>query len=224
MLTVAHDWYVVVGACAVGVALVLARVPALTVDGTRVSLGSRMGPGSWSFSDSWASNLTTVGAFLTTILTASIFNSPSAPVKPLIDDYVSLSLFFALLTIVAALVYSASSSDIDVLVNGERVTQRQGWVWSFLVAGALTLWSTLGQLATVALVFKVIADQQYLSAVAMDIFWAVLAAAILGALVYGWRSIPCTVAEQVKVHAQRTKAFADSAVAGTPPLPTWSLL
>jgi hypothetical protein len=241
VLGVAHDWYVVIGALIAAAILVALRLPAIPVP-----LGTRMGQSSWDFTKSWASNLTTAGAFLTTILGAGITpkSSPPStdPTKPLsqtthlMNDYVAMSLFFVLLAIVAAVAYGATASPVEVDTPNGKATQRQGRVASFLVASGLTLWSVFGQIITVLLVFRVIQGQEDLSTISTGVFWVILIAALGCIAVYAWRTIPWTVEEQASAKARerhQTRVATEMREKGMepppvedlePPLPSWSLL
>ncbi len=106
--------------------------------------GSMKGPAKWDPKDSWASNLTAVGAILATVISAKsiqdkITGNPSA-----IEIFV-LSVFFAALSITAPFFFNATRPAARNALQGkppvtQPINQIQGSVLSFLVVSALTLW------------------------------------------------------------------------------------
>ena len=140
-----------------------------------IALSTRMGTAKWDFSSSWASNLTVVGALLTT--TAAISALPDQTELLSKSGYAVLGLMFALLTGLAPLTYNVTRSrsaglarspgaTVDVPAPAKTTTDAdrrenppadneqppppqdllQGTVGSFLVASLLTLTATVGQL------------------------------------------------------------------------------
>jgi hypothetical protein len=143
-----------------GVAVVLVAVRAVMLFQDRelkLKPSERLGDATWSFSDSWASNLTAVGAILTAVLaeTETLFSSDGTTThlaSP--GQYVALSLVFGLLLLVAPFAYNATKVERKV---GQNEVQAQGLVVAFLLASAITLWAVLGQLW---LVFFLIGEAQ----------------------------------------------------------------
>lgn len=138
--------WVIYGSLLVAVILMVYR--AVTV-GKR--LGYRMGPVNWDFSVSWASTFTVVGAFLGTVLGESgvvpetTYYLPNAA-------YGGLNLMFGLIALLAPLVYAAMRSvDPPEPVADVKEPKYHGFVWTFLLSSALTLWAVLGELVTVGL-------------------------------------------------------------------------
>jgi hypothetical protein len=90
----------------VAIAFVVIRWWTLKVENKRVGLKRHMGPVGWKFSDSWASNLTAVGAILGTIAGTSLLPDRRTYVSK--DWLTTLNIFFGALTVVAPFVFAAT--------------------------------------------------------------------------------------------------------------------
>ena len=132
------------------VALVLAMKP-------NFSLLHRMGSSTWSFQQSWGSNVTIGAGLLAGCLTLFAF-----PIRPRLMDqssYSALQALFAVIVTLAPLVYGLIRRDVQANVNNLAIVDSQGYVVMFLLAGGLVLWGALGQLATVGiLVWEFVLD------------------------------------------------------------------
>lgn len=105
------------------------------------------GPG-WSFSDSWLTNVSAVGAILTTVLAATGFLATILPGTPT-GRFVGLSLLFGGCIVMAPVIYSAAGKwewshhdgSPDTLVSVGRV-------WGVILAAGATVAGVFGELGT----------------------------------------------------------------------------
>jgi hypothetical protein len=104
---------------------------------------------SWSFSDSWLTNISAVGAILSTVLAATGFLSTVLPGTST-DRFVGLSLLFGGFIVMAPVIYSAASKwewtttqdgSPDTLVSAGRV-------WGVILAAGATVAGVFGELGT----------------------------------------------------------------------------
>jgi hypothetical protein len=115
-------------------------------------LKGRIGPANWDFTKSWGSNLTALGALLGTIIAAGVLPDQTAVPK---TTYAGLNLFFGALILIGPLVYTATQTSAAAdPAKSPQEPQLQGYVWSFLLASAITLWAMLGELGTILAVFN----------------------------------------------------------------------
>src|SRR5262245_35838666 len=137
------------GGLLVGASLVASATLLLLTYGplwTKHPPGHLLGPVSWSFTDSWATTLTTVGAVLGTIL-ASSRALPETTTLLTRAGFAGLSLFFGFLVLLSPLLYRA-------FAHFTNAPQYQGFVGVFVVACATTAWGVMGQLATALLLVQ----------------------------------------------------------------------
>jgi hypothetical protein len=116
----------------------------ITLSGVAAWTG--VGPAGWDFSQSWATNITILGAIFTAFLGSNIVANPK-----FVPDtgYALLSILFAALVAIAPLAFRALSTEQTVLTPvGTNDIQFQGNAGGFLLAVLLTLWGSIGQLAT----------------------------------------------------------------------------
>src|SRR5207245_131908 len=123
-------------------ALSLVGIRTLTVlKRNRFDLRRRMGPANWNYSTSWASTFTLVGALLGTILAQSGVVPEPTHYLPR-AAYGGLNVVFAMVTVLAPFLYTALGTvEHPHSRTGLRRPQYQGFVWSFLLATAITLWA-----------------------------------------------------------------------------------
>jgi succinate dehydrogenase hydrophobic anchor subunit len=169
----------------------------------RCGLDRHMGPATWNFSQSWASNITAVGALLGTILTAGFLPDETALPKA---TYAYLNFFFGVLVVVAPFVYTAVSTPVPVHKRTPGTqAQFQGFVAGFIVAAGLTMAAVLGELCTIFLLFNEI---QAVNSVpgAAEIFVGILLA-IAGVLVfvYTWVSVQAIIKDQCKAEREKSQ-------------------
>jgi len=147
-------------------------------------------------------------------------------------SYSALNLLFAVTVILAGFVYRATSAPANTATpQGGTEVQYQGFVWSFLLASALTLWAVLGELVTTLLLFGEISSTSSFSQPVLWLFLALVVAAALVLLGYVWHSIKWTIDYQgnTTLHSQNSAARLGIAGAtappgSSPPLPALPLL
>ena len=116
----------------------------------RPLLKRSMGLPNWSFSASWASNITAVTALLSFSLIVSILSEQSRYLSK--SQYLVFAALFPLLASLAPVVYVVLTKLVVVVVNNVKSVVNRGWGRTFLVACFFTVWGCLGQLAVQALV------------------------------------------------------------------------
>lgn len=213
------------------VILIIARWLTFTEAGC--GLKSRIGPANWDFSKSWGSSLTVVGALLGTILSAGALPEETVTSKA---TYAGLNLLFGVLILVAPLIYTATQSPKDVhRTKTLKEPQYQGYVVSFLIASAVTLWATVGELVTVVLLFREIQTSRSLPDAAVALMIALAVAAVLLLYFYSFRTLgwilkrQCDVPKLKEEKRAELEARVGPNMAPTedqivPELPAWSLL
>ena len=188
----------------------------------------QMGPANFDFTKSFASTITTVGAVLTTLLAAkNLITSP----KPHLDQptYAALSLFFALLVVLAPFTYRAMSVTKPVRTAQGADIQSQGYAGGFLLATWLTLWAVLGE---VIVIFFFLTDLQG-SAGLGGLLLALFGGSGLLLLVYVWVSVRAVLVIQADRAAHKARLQfqitalnqqATEAEVAQAPLPSWQVL
>ncbi|HEX5246926.1 MAG TPA: hypothetical protein VFW41_07320 [Gaiellaceae bacterium] len=165
------------------------------------TLMSRLGPADWSFSKSWASNITVVGALLGTILSAGVLPDTTKVSKA---TYAGLNLFFGVLILIAPLLYTATQNAVDVhRRQPEKETQYQGYVLAFLVASAVTLWAVVGELVTVLLLFREIRVGNSIPEPAIWVMGAIVVLACLLLARYAWTTIDTVITTECELRPAR---------------------
>ena len=154
----------------------------------------------WDFSESWASNLTVVGAILGTVLSANVL-PPKKTVVMAPDGYTALSLLFGILVVLAPFLYTAFRKGRP-RPTGPEYRGRNG---AFLVASALTVWATCGQIATVGLVLYEAQHAKVLAPGAVIPMLAALGVALVLTCIYSLQSIRLVLESE----ARRVGARAD---------------
>jgi hypothetical protein len=183
----------------VAIAFVIIRWWTLKLEHERVGLNRHMGPVGWKFSDSWASNLTAVGAILGAIAGTSLLPDRRTYVSK--DWLTTLNMFFGALTVVAPFVFAATRVAKKPYPSGDKEPEYLGIVFWFLVSGGITFWAVLGELATIGLF---VAEAQKVLATPVV---AVIAGLLVVSLVillfrYCWTTMERTVIAQIE---QRSK-------------------
>jgi len=184
-----------------------------------------MGEVNWSFSNSWASSMTAGGAFLGTILAASVIPAGAVPFSP--GALAGLNLLFGFIIVLAPLTFSASTR-INKPAPGDTGPDYAGYIGLFLVAAGLTVWATLGELATIAILLDEL-QSGTLSGALTWLFFALLLISIAGAGCYAWGTIRATI-DYVNPPAAAAAGPEDLTpvpAIRTPrpgPLPRWNLL
>ena len=157
-LTSAQNWYLIAitaGSLVVCVVFTAVRAGAL---GLRVrpreaqgsaqpmTLHSRMGQGSWDFSQSFATNIAVIGSVLALILNSgAAYLLGGTGILPR-GAYAGLGIFFGTLVTVAPLLYNGTADRVIVASPGDRDTSAEyhGTVRGFLLAAVVTQWGLLG--------------------------------------------------------------------------------
>jgi hypothetical protein len=171
-----------------------------------------VGPPAWDFTKSWATNIAVFGALFGTF-TTKIVPDPKYVPDP---GYPLLSVLFALLALVAPIVFAALSDVKPVKTLGLEDSQSQGTVTGFFIAMLFTLWAALGQIATLtALTFEVINTHKVPDVTAIMLL--ILLVAAVAVLLYAWRTAGLVLEQQ-------QKAVTNFVPGGNDSMPTWSLL
>lgn len=184
-------WYPIavgLGAGVIFLAVMLILVAAFS--GKFGKLGAVVATGSsWSFSSSWLTNITALGAVLGTVLGATGF---LADVLPGTDTgrFTGLSVLFGALVIAAPIVYSTASKWVFVSSSGGSPSLNAdpstdtlvsvGRVWGVIAAAAVTVAGVIGELGTLV----TLTDTTQGDDTAKDFVYAMLAVAAVIAVCY----------------------------------------
>lgn len=193
---------------------------------------TRMGKGNWEFGSSWATTLTTAGAFLSTLLsatgtlfaaagaTAAASGAPtpapsptSTPASPsLSTTWTALNLLFAFIVLIAPLLYNAIRREEMVKPDADHQAQGSadqfqylGYFGVFLVASLLVLWGVTGELLTVASIFET-PGMRGATPIIRGVLDSTVMAAIVLSYVYLWLGIDRIVSEQLAAPASADDA------------------
>lgn len=191
--------FVVAALVALGAGLALAR--------KGFSVRRRMGLPSWSFGDSWGSNIAVGGAILTQVLALLLPDQTRYLNK---TAYSGLSLVFGILILAAPTLYSLARKPV---VPPPTPPVYHGFVGVFIVASGVILWGALGQLATVAFVLMELSAARQLGALPACALVGVVGLLVIVLAWYGARTI---------YTVPQAQAVPETGGAG--PLPRWSML
>ena len=194
-------------------------------------LRDRMGAPSWSASDSWGTNLTVGAGLVNGVLALAVTDTTAYMTK---SSYTALNMVLASLVLLAPIVYGLFRREVEGA--GEPVDPNvpasllnapakrfEGYVIVFIVAGFLTLWASLGQLLTFALLIGELRIADVIgNGVAIVVAVLVIVVAI-GLLIYGLVTMIEAPTAAAAPPAARSAAGRESR-AGTAPAPRWSLL
>jgi len=125
-------------------------VTAISLLATGKSLFDVMGGVNWSFERSWGANVTLGSALLMTLLGLTMF--PERPYLMTKASYSLLQILFGALVSMAPLAYNLIRREVQVNKIGTPQVEVQGYVITFLLAGALVLWAAIGQVVTLSAV------------------------------------------------------------------------
>ena len=123
----------------------------------------------WSFSESWASNITAVGAILGTVLASTDFVTEALSGLT-VSGFLALSFAFALLALLAPVAFNAFSRD------------GKGTYGGLMLAAAFTAGAVVGQLSTLGIMLHRGGLPLIFGFAATMVTWSVLG-------LYVWRSI-----------------------------------
>lgn len=181
----------------------------------KIWLTQRMGSPTWSFSDSWGTNIAAVGALLNPLLSFSALPDQTFYLNK--NSNLCLSLIFGAVIALAPSIYSLVRTPAPAPPPGSGTAiQYQGYVGFFILASLLTAWGAMGQVITIALLFAELSNVHTISHSISVCLVVVLAVIGLLLLIYEGRTI---------VQTSKLQKDAQAAIEGTAsPLPTWSLL
>lgn len=202
----------------------------------KFDLRSRMGSGSWDFSQSWASNITVAGAVVTTLLGFS--GLPEYGVYLSKNAYFAISTLFTALVMLAPPVYNFTRRSFAVPIpdpddptnsSGSRL---EGAVLGFLAASFVTLWAVFAQLFTIALLLRELVEAGPMPSNTGTAFQTLIVVISALLVMYSNVTIYYTVKKQVAHHTRTLELRVTAASAATqasvatqkPPLPKWALL
>jgi hypothetical protein len=192
----------------------LAAVWALKRKG--ISIKQRMGSPTWSFGDSWGTNIAVGGALLNTLVSFSALPDQTHYLNKI--SYICLSMIFGAVITVAPSFYALVRTAVTIPgPGGSSAIQYQGYVGFFALASAVIAWGAIGQVVTVALLFLELWTARTISLSVLSCLAVMFGIVGLLLLVYECRTIVQTARLQ---KAAATKG--GGGVAGTY-LPSWSL-
>jgi hypothetical protein len=198
-----------------------------------ISLFNRMGSPTWSFKESWASNLTLASGTLTTVLTFTALPEQTEHFSKI--GYATLSFLCAALIGLAPIMYNFIRKPVDsVDATGQPVVQYQGYVGLFLLACLVTIWGVMGQLITLWFSLNEIWKAGLMLRPVIRLFQGLLIIAASMIVVYAAFSIYWTIEKQkVEKEVIRNQALGSLRMKSsttvveakvTPVLPDWALL
>lgn len=205
-----------------------------TEAGGKIKLGSRMGRGSWDFSQSFATNIAIIGSVLTLVLTSGALPSTTSILPN--STYGGLAVFFGSVVVIAPLLYNGTAKRVTVSPSDvDTAAEYHGLVWGFLLAALLTEWGLLGSIATFFVTLLELYNDGSLSAIPLIVLAVTLATAIVFSGFYSWAKIDGTITDQFDPEHKRARAArnlaareANNLAAPTeenpPPSPRWTLL
>jgi len=243
-LTSAQNWYLILltlgslAACAIFMAIragTTLNEPSLKAK--EITLRSRMGQGTWDFSQSFATNIAVIGSVLTIVLTSGALPSTTSILPN--SAYGGLAVFFGSVVVIAPLLYNGTAKRVPVSPGDmDTAAEYHGTVWGFLLAALVTEWGLLGSIATVFVTLLELYNADSLSVIPLIVLAVTLFAAIVFFASYSWVKIDGTIADQFDpaheaARANRTIAAraANNLTLPTkenplppPPSPRWTLL
>jgi hypothetical protein len=139
-------------------ALFLTAGVAVKLHEENLLLNRRMGAPKWGTAQSWSSNLTVGAGLVNGVLTLTVVSDFTVFMTK--SSYGVLSMLLGALMLLAPIVYGLSARRVSVrqkpapnplVPQPSTIDEVEGPVWSFLTAGALTIWASGGQLLLFAL-------------------------------------------------------------------------
>jgi hypothetical protein len=136
---------------AIAICLICANI----VSGQGHKMSDEMGPASWDFSSSWASNITAFGTGFTFLLQLIAF--PDKPLFATRVEYMFVAAFATALVAFAPAVHRFISAATLDTSQGAAAAVPEGLVGGFLTASVFTIWGTLFQsVVELLIVFELI--------------------------------------------------------------------
>jgi hypothetical protein len=199
-----------------------------------ITLDHRMGSPSWKASESWSSNLTVGGALVNGVLSLALVSELTVFMTK--ASYTVLTMLLAAFALLAPLAYGISRRRVvgkepaasvvtaqNILVpQPDAVDEFEGTVRVFLLAGALTLWASGGQLVTFALLIVEVWRFGALSGPLATIVVALSFFVLAGLLQHGFTSM-LEFGLQAKAEREETRPNREGIVVRRQ-APTWKLL
>ncbi len=154
-----------------------------------------LGSATWSFSDSWASTFTGVSAVLGLFLALGLEFKVQALDQ---NGFALLNFFFAVVVLVAALVYQATGKTVSD-DDGEHF---QGRLWAFFLAAFLTLWAVFGQISGFITAIFGLLPMEIASHLEFGLFLLLMALVAVLLVIHTYRSLDAILATQLKTDAR----------------------
>jgi hypothetical protein len=193
----------------------------------------RMGSPSWKASESWSSNLTVGAGLVTGVLALTVITDLTVFMTT--PSYAVLSMLLAAFVLLAPIVYGISRrrvaakatlapavTDKNILIpQAPSADEFEGTVRVFLVAGALTLWASGGQLVTFALLMVELWRFRAISGPLATVVAALSLFVLAGLLHHGFTSM-LEAGGRAKVEGEDVAGR--EGVMEPKPAPPWNLL
>jgi hypothetical protein len=198
-------------------------------------LRQRMGAPSWSGADSWGTNLTVGAGLVNGVLAIAVLTDTTAYMTK--SSYTALSMILASLVLLAPIVFGLFRREVDVAEEASEsadpsapvsvltatTKEFEGYVIVFIVAGSLTLWASLGQLMTFALLIGELRIADVIGTGVAVVVVILVAVVAVGLLIYGF--VAMREAAKTATEASTTKSAAGRESRDrTARPPRWSLL
>lgn len=198
-------------------------------------LRKRMGAPSWSGADSWGTNLTVGTGLVNGLLAIAVLTDTTAYMTK--SSYTALSMVLASLVLLAPIVYGLFRREVDITEEASEsadpsapgsllaatTKEFEGYVIVFIVAGFLTLWASLGQLMTFALLIGELRIADVIGTGVAVVVVTLAAVVAVGLLIYGF--VAMVEAAKAATGASTTKGAAGRESRDrTARAPRWALL
>jgi len=156
----------------------------------RELLGAHIDYQSWDINKSWGTNITAVGAILGTVLGAKLsLKDPTKPPPAWWNEATPTFLLFGAVAIVGALVYTATRRPEQNADADATDVSYHGYIWAFLTASFLTVWSVLVELLVLSRLIAATDTPGWL----VQLFCVTIGVAAFLVLVYAWETIGGTL-------------------------------
>ncbi|MGZ5618634.1 MAG: hypothetical protein ACXWFW_14860 [Usitatibacter sp.] len=185
----------------------------------KAKLRDEMGPPTWDFGRSWATNLTAIGAIVGGVLTATTLTEQPAFASK--QAYTVLNIVFVFFIAIAPFLYNTVRRGVAPAIGATDPTYR-GFVFMFYLASFVTLSGVFGQLGTIVLIFNELAAAHLLAHWELYLVESLLGIVIVGTVAYGVTTIFWTVKTQRIL--QTKSGTGPRAVSNQAPSAKWALL
>jgi hypothetical protein len=150
-----------------------------------------LGSATWSFSDSWASTFTGISAVLGLFLALGLEFTVQVLDQ---NGFALLNFFFAVVVLVAGLVYTATGKTI-VQDDGDHF---QGKLWAFFLAAFLTLWAVFGQIGGFIAALFGLLPMEIVSRLEFGLFILLMLMVVVLLVIHTYRSLDSVLTTQLK--------------------------